>query len=293
MAGGGPKRTKIVSVGTVVAVVAGGIGWQSGLDGPVCRAASKHVVDRPPLCDPPLLNINDAQARIFASDFYAQSSGLVRGTQVDPTTGRPVQERGRDAWSLLSPELQARYTPERFATERAAWRWTEVTGIRRDAGFNVFRVTVRVYEQKASIGPVGMSGRVSHFDETVGLVRGDPTGFRVAALEGRAPVDSSTVVFPNVILNAAWASDDAAGTYRLPARASGKLSVARDYSVGGSFTALCQVERPTVDLDAGWWTRTPQGWIQNRYLVSDGQPTPGVPACETHHLLRAGAPFDV
>jgi hypothetical protein len=76
-------------------------------------------------------------------------------------------------------------------------------------------------------------------------------------------------------------------TYQLPRSSSSPALTPDTLSAGGSLIALCQLEiSDRIPEDAGWWVRTPQGWIPSSWVDLNGQPMPNLIVCDPNHADR-------
>lgn len=210
-------------------------------------------------CDPEFQVVSTTDASAFMDSF------LGRAGAADP----------REAWELMTPELQAR-TPLRDFSALWDVLWAERRGaLDSEAGFNRWRVHYRTYGGATN---EDSRGDINERSFSVQLQRvGDGQRLRLVDITSADRDDGGTVAYAGGYVRVSVPS------YNLPS--SHSRIAAPHLKAGGLLRILCS----TQDQGGRLWARTPLGWIAVDDLdVRNWDPQAGA-QCDPHHAEVASA----
>lgn len=180
----------------------------------------------------------------------------------------------RKAWRMLLPDRQKEQSLSDYQAQFDSLGWAElIEPVKRSSeGFNRFDAHVREYWAGATAGP--RRERVKEWWRRGLLIRLTSDGLRLADLGDEEKLRDDPVHYSRVTVRRVTS------TWQLPKQGSGQAMSPDQYRKGGQLLALCQGLSPSNDPNPTYWTRTPQGWIQNSDLTTQGRRAlPGILLC--------------
>jgi hypothetical protein len=221
----------------------------------VCRTAAETRGLAILGCAEQYTPVNSVEAEKFLAEHLRNAAGNALMQEAWPQLARDLQE------SLGADAFQAAWTDYVFA---------ELDGpVVATSRLNEFKYSYRRYAKH---------GQVVTRESTIQLVM-EEGDIRVKAYRGGLNVSSDRLRGEYAKLTV---RDKGDGTLWYPRLDSQPQMLADDFSVGGHFEALCQLE-----VEGMWWVRTPYGWMPDIGFDSPS-PFPDVIDCADDGTLRVG-----